>query len=112
MPQKGCRLLHEVAGDCEFVLLGSVATVKYLEPMFRVFGDRLLFPREFVGRGDMSRGGLMLRCASAGEELEYVPAGRTRTSRSAPAETAPKGCRREMRCLSRPSPWNGNCGSL
>jgi len=73
--EKGCRLLHEVAGDCEFVLLGSVATVKYLEPMFRVFGEQLLFPREFIGRGDMSRGGLMLRSARAGEELEYTPLG-------------------------------------
>jgi hypothetical protein len=37
------------------------------------FGDRLLFPMEFVGRGDMSRGGLMLRCAAAGQQLTYVP---------------------------------------
>ena len=38
----------------------------------RVFGRQLLFPREFVGRGDMSRGGLMLRCVREGRELEYV----------------------------------------
>jgi hypothetical protein len=43
--------------------------------MFAVFGDRLLFPEEFAGRGDMSRGGLMLRCASAGQELSYQPLG-------------------------------------
>jgi hypothetical protein len=57
------------------VLLGSVATLKYLEPMCAVFGDRLLFPEEFAGRGDMSRGGLLLRCAAAGEQLTYVPLG-------------------------------------
>jgi hypothetical protein len=74
--ERGCRTLHELAGgECDFVLLGSVATVKYLEPMFAVFGERLLFPQEFVGRGDMSRGGLMLRCARSGEELTYAPLG-------------------------------------
>src|SRR2546427_8139485 len=30
--------------------------------LFRsIFGERLLLPAEFAGRGDMSRGGLMLR---------------------------------------------------
>ena len=44
-----------------------------------VFGERLLFPTEFLGRGDMSRGGLMLRCVSSGVELAYIPlAGATR----------------------------------
>jgi hypothetical protein len=38
-----------------------------------VFGERLVFPVEFVGRGDMSRGGLLLRCARDGRELEYQP---------------------------------------
>jgi hypothetical protein len=59
--------------DCSFVLLGSVATPKYVDPFLNAFGDRLLFPRDFAGRGDMSRGGLMLRCARTGIELEYVP---------------------------------------
>ena len=57
---------------CEFVLLGSIATGKYAEPLLRILGDRLLFPAEFVGRGDMSRGGLMLRCARNGVELNYT----------------------------------------
>ena len=30
----------------------------------QIFGERLLFPIDFVGRGDMSRGGLLLRCGS------------------------------------------------
>jgi hypothetical protein len=56
-----------------FVLLGSVATDKYVEPLTRVFGDHLLFPPDFVGRGDMSRGALLLRCARAGKQLDYAP---------------------------------------
>jgi hypothetical protein len=55
------------------VLLGSIATNKYVTPLISVFGERLVFPREFVGRGDMSRGGLLLRNARSGQELEYVP---------------------------------------
>jgi len=55
------------------VLLGSIATGKYVDVLERVFGDRLLFPSEFVGRGDMSRGGLLLRAARSGEELAYRP---------------------------------------
>jgi hypothetical protein len=55
------------------VLLGSVATAKYVGPLLEVFGERLHFPATFVGRGDMSRGGLLLRCAKAGTPLDYVP---------------------------------------
>jgi hypothetical protein len=55
------------------VLLGSIASTKYVEVLAAIFGDRLLFPQEFVGRGDMSRGGLMLRCAAAGQPMTYVP---------------------------------------
>lgn len=62
-----------LSSNCEVVLLGSIATPKYVEPLLSVFGDRLLFPVEFVGRGDMSRGGLMLRCRRAGVQLNYVP---------------------------------------
>ncbi len=58
--------------SCEYVLLGSVASGKYTEPLLEVFGERLLFPIDFVGRGDMSRGGLMLRQARSGVELPYV----------------------------------------
>lgn len=54
------------------VLLGSIASGKYVEVLSPVLGDSLHFPRAFAGRGDMSRGGLMLRCVAAGEELEYV----------------------------------------
>jgi hypothetical protein len=56
-----------------FVLLGSVASNKYVRPLTRVFGDHLLFPPSFVGRGDMSRGSIMLRAARDGIELAYAP---------------------------------------
>jgi len=67
------KLLKRLGPQCEVVLLGSVATPKYVDPLLAVFGERLLFPAEFAGRGDMSRGGLMLRCARSGQELTYVP---------------------------------------
>jgi hypothetical protein len=63
----------EIGPDCDVVLLGSVASPKYVEVLTAIFGARLLFPIEFVGRGDMSRGGLLLRHARAGDELAYVP---------------------------------------
>jgi hypothetical protein len=59
------------------VLLGSVASSKYVEPLLEIFGASLVFPQDFVGRGDMSRGGLMLRCAQAGLELNYSLVGST-----------------------------------
>jgi hypothetical protein len=66
--------LRELVGtDCQVVLLGSIATPKYVEPLLESFGEQLFFPAEFVGRGDMSRGGLMLRCVSTGVQLTYVP---------------------------------------
>ena len=61
------------ATSCEVVLLGSVATGKYVDPLLPVLGSRLLFPSQFVGRGDMSRGGLLLRSAARNEELDYIP---------------------------------------
>jgi hypothetical protein len=66
------RLAAQVGKQCEIVLLGSIATGKYYEVLAECFGDRLLFPAEFVGRGDMSRGGLLLRCVAARRELCYV----------------------------------------
>lgn len=56
-----------------FVLLGSVASNKYVRPLTEVFGDHLLFPPDFIGRGDMSRGGLLLRAVRSGSELAYAP---------------------------------------
>jgi hypothetical protein len=66
-------LAEEIGPACEVVLLGSIASAKYVDVLTQVFGSRLLFPIDFVGRGDMSRGGLLLRCVRSGEELPYVP---------------------------------------
>ena len=71
--ERSARALAADVGDAPVVLLGSIASPKYVDVLQGIFGDRLLFPEEFVGRGDMSRGGLLLRCAAAGEELTYVP---------------------------------------
>jgi hypothetical protein len=65
--------VNKRAGEqTRIVLLGSIATGKYVDPLLDVFGERLVFPIDFVGRGDMSRGGLLLRAARSGEELEYT----------------------------------------
>ncbi|HET9415347.1 MAG TPA: hypothetical protein VFO74_14640 [Pseudolabrys sp.] len=72
--ERAARTLHAAVGaQCEVILLGSVASGKYVDLLLPIFGRQLLFPYHFVGRGDMSRGGLMLRCVEAGLELEYVP---------------------------------------
>ena len=70
---RASRGLAERANGCEIVLLGSIASGKYVDILGKIFGERLLFPAEFVGRGDMSRGGLLLRRAREGRELEYLP---------------------------------------
>jgi len=66
-------LAEEIGPECDVVLLGSIASAKYVDVLTGVFGARLRFPIDFVGRGDMSRGGLLLRCARSGEELTYAP---------------------------------------
>jgi predicted kinase len=87
------RALEQAHGrTTRFVLLGSVATDKYVQPLTKVFGDRLLFPTDFVGRGDMSRGALLLRAARAGRELAYEPvAGARRHGPRAPGVAPRRG---------------------
>ena len=71
---RDARQLDRVLGiDGRAVLLGSVASDKYVAPLLQVLGDRLYFPAAFVGRGDMSRGGLLLRCVRARTPLVCVP---------------------------------------
>ena len=65
-------LASRVGPDCKIVLLGSIASTKYVAPLLEIFGTQLLFPGEFVGRGDMSRGGLLLRCVQERMELQYA----------------------------------------
>lgn len=84
--------LLEVHGEtARFVLLGSVATNKYVLPLLEVLGKQLLFPSEFAGRGDMSRGALLLDAARDGRELAYVPV--LSASRHGPRSTGLRGWR-------------------
>src|SRR5438874_1243681 len=75
-------LASTLDADSQVVLLGSVATGKYVDVLLPIFGDRLRFPAAFAGLGDMSRGGLMLRAVRANRELEY-------TTLDAPRHRAP-----------------------
>jgi hypothetical protein len=77
-PHFTAPLYRHAAALCEahpnstrFVLLGSIASNKYVVPLLDVFGDRLLYPSEFAGRGDMSRGALLLRAVREKRELVY-----------------------------------------
>lgn len=70
---RDARKISKQFPKAEIVLLGSISTKKYVDCLLEVFGPQLKFPVEFVGRGDMSRGGLLLRCAVDKQELTYVP---------------------------------------
>ena len=67
------RLADKIGPNCEVVLLGSVASGKYVDVLLPIFGRRLVFPKEFVGHGDMARGGFLLKAAENGKELTYIP---------------------------------------
>jgi hypothetical protein len=84
------RLASKLSMTSEVILLGSIATGKYIEVLLANFGDRLRFPSEFVGRGDMSRGGLMLRCAADGQELSYIPVAGAIVNGKRPPKLAPR----------------------
>ena len=64
-------LARSLAEDAKVVLLGSVASGKYVDLLLPLLGRRLCYPTAFIGRGDMSRGGLLLRCVDEGNELDY-----------------------------------------
>src|SRR5204862_3018673 len=73
LERDAAALASRIGDDARVVLLGSIATGKYVDVLERCLNGRLHFPSEFVGRGDMSRGGLMLRCVLEQRELTYVP---------------------------------------
>ena len=91
------KLASRIGSDCEVVLLGSLASRKYLDILSPVFGRRLVAPAEFIGLGDISRGGLLLRHVRENRELNYVDGtiltqykiNRPRTNRK-PANLAPR----------------------
>jgi hypothetical protein len=71
---RDASLLAKVIGPkCQVVFLGSISSDRYVEPLLGPLGSRLHFPPAFLGRGDMSRGGLLLRAAADKNELEYAP---------------------------------------
>jgi hypothetical protein len=82
-------LLAEIGPACDVVLLGSIASPKYVAILLTIFGERLSFPIDFVGRGDMSRGGLLLRQAREGIELVYAPVAGAVVHGSRPPRLAP-----------------------
>jgi hypothetical protein len=84
------RLASMLPIDSDVVLLGSIATRKYVDVLLAAFQDRLRFPADFVGRGDMSRGGLMLRCAVDRQELRYVPVRGAVINGKRPPKLAPR----------------------
>src|SRR5213083_1029718 len=83
------RLATKLPAQSEVILLGSIATGKYVDVLLASFGERLRFPAEFVGRGDMSRGGLMLRCAADGQELSYISVAGAIVNGKRPPKLAP-----------------------
>ena len=67
------KIAERIGPRCRVVLLGSVATGKYVDVLLPIFGDRLVFPKEFLGHGDMARGAQLLQRAASGIELTYIP---------------------------------------
>jgi hypothetical protein len=72
LKRDACTLASKLGPRGVAVLLGSIATAKYRDVLLDCFGEKLVFPKEFIGRGDMSRGALLLRAAKADTELEYI----------------------------------------
>jgi hypothetical protein len=71
------------------ILLGSIATDKYVGTLAAALGERLHFPEAFVGRGDMSRGGLLLRSVRESAELTYIPVSGAARRGARPAKLEP-----------------------
>jgi hypothetical protein len=84
------HLATKLSAPSEVILLGSIATGKYVDVLLANFGERLRFPADFVGRGDMSRGGLMLRCAADHQELSYIPVAGAIVNGKRPPKLAPR----------------------
>ncbi|HYH07759.1 MAG TPA: hypothetical protein VEK11_11950 [Thermoanaerobaculia bacterium] len=84
------QLASMLSRDAQVILLGSVATGKYVDVLRPILDPWLRFPKVFAGLGDMARGGLMLRAVRADKELEYTtldaPRHRTGGSGKMPAD--------------------------
>src|SRR5262249_55537119 len=79
------RLARKLPAHSEAILLGSIATGKYVEVLLANLGERLRFPADFVGRG-----GLMLRCAADGHELSYIAVAGAPVNGKRPPKLAPR----------------------
>ena len=90
LERDACVLARKLPPRSEIILLGSIATGKYVNVLLASFGDRLRFPVDFVGRGDMSRGGLMLRCAADRQELSYIAVAGAIVNGKRPPKLAPR----------------------
>jgi hypothetical protein len=84
------KLAKKLPGQGEVILLGSVATGKYVDVLLEHLGERLRFPADFVGRGDMSRGGLLLRSAVDRVELAYISVAGAARKGKRPAKLEPR----------------------
>jgi hypothetical protein len=99
--ERDARLLAtKLPAQSEVILLGSIATGKYVDVLLANFGQRLRFPADFVGRGDMSRGGLMLRCVSDGQELSYIPVAGAIVNGKRPPKLTPRRYTTPLRSVS------------
>jgi len=88
------QLAQKLSASGRAVLLGSIASDKYVKILYEAFGDRLVFPQAFLGRGDMSRGGLLLRAVDAGEELSYIPVMTSIRRGSRPEKLSPRNAKK------------------
>lgn len=84
------QLAKHLSPNADVVLLGSIATGKYVDVLLETLGAQLRFPVDFVGRGDMSRGGLMLRCAADRKELRYISVAGAVLNGKRPPKLAPR----------------------
>jgi hypothetical protein len=84
------QLTKKLPPQSDVVLLGSIATGKYVDVLLTNFRERLCFPVDFVGRGDMSRGGLLLRCAADRQELRYIAVAGAVVSGKRPPKLVPR----------------------
>jgi hypothetical protein len=91
-------LAQKLPVESEVILLGSIATRKYVDVLLASFRDRLRFPSDFIGRGDMSRGGLMLRCAVDRQELSYIAVAGAIVNGKRPPKLAPRRYAGRERC--------------
>jgi hypothetical protein len=84
------QLTKKLSPQSDVVLLGSIATGRYVDVLLTNFRERLCFPVDFVGRGDMSRGGLLLRCAADRQELQYIAVAGAVVSGKRPPKLEPR----------------------